>query len=238
MTSADSDADALSGAIKAGRVDAVERILEEDPSRLAARQPGSPSPILLSLYYRHPDVADALVRRGARLDVFEAAALGVTARLAELLREDPARADAFAEDGFFPLALAAFFGRREAVRLLLEAGANVHAVARNGMRVQALHSAAAAHDAEIVQALLEAGADPNAVQQAGYRPLHEAAGEGDQEAAYRLVLAGARLDLPADDGRTARDLAIEKGHHDLLARLEEAAANRPSGGRRDDPSGA
>jgi ankyrin repeat protein len=142
------------------------------------------------------------------------------------------RSGAFAEDGFFPLGLAAFFGRREAVRLLLDAGADVHAAARNGMRVQALHAAAAAHDAEIVQALLDAGADPNAVQQAGFRPLHEAASQGDAEVAERLVRAGALLDLPSDDGKTARALALEKGHHDLVARLDETASSRTAAGRR------
>ncbi|MEO8432605.1 MAG: ankyrin repeat domain-containing protein [Acidobacteriota bacterium] len=225
--------DLLLEAVKEGRVDAVERMLDESPALLEESPEGRTSPILLALYYRHPEVAAVFVRRGAKLDVFEAAALGDSARLAELLADDPSRADAFAADGFFPLGLAAFFGRRGAVRTLLDAGADVHAEARNGMRVQALHSAAAAHDAEIVRALLESGADPNAAQQAGYRPLHEAAGQGDAEIAHLLLEAGARLDLGNDDGKTPRDLAIEKGHGDLVARLEAAAAaDRPAGSPR------
>ena len=48
------------------------------------------------------------------------------------------------------------------------------AVARNDMRVQPLHSAAALGDVDAVRALLDAGADPNAEQQGGFRPLDEA----------------------------------------------------------------
>ncbi|MDQ2979499.1 MAG: ankyrin repeat domain-containing protein [Acidobacteriota bacterium] len=216
-------------AVKAGRLEEVESLLEKNPALLAARVTGGPSAILLAVYYRHPEVAEAFVRRGAALDIFDASALGRTDRMRELLREDPKLVDAWSDDGFFPLGLAAFFGRPDAVRLLLDSGADVRAVARNPMRVEALHSAAAGHDASIVLALLEAGADPNARQQVGFTALHEAASEGLDEMARLLVAHGARVDLSTEDGKTAVDLARGKGHGKLADWLEARRGARIEG---------
>lgn len=213
-------------AVKAGRLEEVESLLEASPAFLSARVPGGPSAILLAAYYRHPEVAEAFVRRGAALDIFDASALGRTERMRELLREDPKLVDAWSDDGFSPLGLAAFFGRADAVRVLLDSGADVRAVARNAMRVEALHSAAAAHDAPIVLALLEAGADPNARQQVGFTALHEAASEGLDEMARLLVAHGARVDLATEDGKTAVDLARAKGHGKLADWLESRRGAR------------
>jgi ankyrin repeat protein len=207
-------------AIRAGRRDEVERILDALPALLTARGAEEASPILLALYYRRPEIAEDFVRRGVSLDIFEASALGDAGRVRELLAEDTGRHGAWAPDGFFPLGLAAFFGRREAVAALLEAGADPNAVARNPTKVRPLHAAAAAHDAEIVRALLEAGADPNLPQQVGFLPLHEAASEGLVEMARMLVEHGARTDVAADDGKIPADFARVKGHTELASWLD------------------
>src|SRR6202023_4185501 len=77
-------------------------------------------------------------------------------------------------DGFTALHFAAYLGGADAVRVLIDAGADVHAVARNDMRVQPLHSAAALGGVGACELLLNAGADPNAAQQGGFVPLDEA----------------------------------------------------------------
>ena len=207
-------------AIRAGRRDEVERILDASPALLTVRGAEEPSPILLALYHRRPEIAEEFVRRGTSLDIFEASALGDVPRVRHLLAEDPASAASWASDGFFPLGLAAFFGRRDAVVALLQAGADPNAVARNTTRVRPLHAAAAAHDTDIVRILLEAGADPNLPQQAGFLPLHEAASEGLAEMARILVEHGARTDAAADDGKIPADFARAKGHGELAAWLD------------------
>ena len=63
---------------------------------------------------------DALLAVDPELDVFEATALGYIDRLRERLDEDPARAVAFSADGFTALHFAAFFGKAEAARVLLD----------------------------------------------------------------------------------------------------------------------
>ena len=156
--------------------------------------PGAPtgvSAVLWARYRSQPDVVDALLAADPVLDVFDAAALGRLDRLAELVDADPDQANAWSADGFTPVGLAAFFGHPEAVRFLIERGADVHAVARNPMRVQPLHAATAARSVESVRLILEAGADPDAEQQEGWTALMAARRHGDDEIVDLLLAHGA-----------------------------------------------
>jgi ankyrin repeat protein len=132
------------------------------------------SEIRQALYRGDRPAADALVGAGAYVNVFDAAGLVDVDRLRSLLTADPALAQEWSADGFTALHFAAYLGGADAVRVLIEAGADVHAVARNDMRVQPLHSAAALGDVGACELLLNAGADPNATQQGGFVPLDEA----------------------------------------------------------------
>src|SRR5215218_1568853 len=142
------------------------------------------SELLQAIYQGDQARADELLAADPELDVFEAAAVGRSERLRELLDEDPELANAWADDGFQPLGLASFFGHVEAARLLLERGAEVNSASRNEMKVMPLHSAAATSDPrkryELARLLLEHGADPNARQQDEYTPLMEADQNGDE----------------------------------------------------------
>jgi ankyrin repeat protein len=153
------------------------------------------SDVLDAIYRGDREEAERLAA-GRDLDVFEAAALGRTERLRELLDEDPSRANGFADDGFQPLGLASFFGHVEAARLLVERGAEANSASRNEMKVMPLHSAAAAQDPdvryEIAKLLLEAGADPNARQQDEFTPLMAADQHEDERLRKLLVEHGAR----------------------------------------------
>jgi uncharacterized protein len=180
------------------------------------------SMVLLALYHQRRDVADALLAADPPLDVFAAAAVGRLPRLRELLDREPALANAWAADGFFPLGLACFFRQPEAARLLLEAGADPRAAARNPMRVTALHAAAAARLTSVAGLLLDKGAEVDARQQAGYTALHAAAQHGDTELAELLLARGADPALRSDDGLDAAGHARAKGHPALAERLSSA----------------
>ncbi len=152
------------------------------------------SDVLQAIYRGDAQEAERLAQ-GRELDIFEAAALGRTERLRELLEADPSLVNAWADDGFQPLGLSSFFGHVDSVRLLLERGAEVNSASRNQMKVMPLHSAAAARDAqvryEIARLLLDAGADPNARQQDEYTPLMAADQHGDSRLRELLVERGA-----------------------------------------------
>jgi hypothetical protein len=88
------------------------------------------SALLEALYRGQTAQVEQLLTGDPELDVFEAAALGKTDRLRELLAEDATRANAFGDDGFHPLGLACFFGHVDSARLLLERGADINARCR------------------------------------------------------------------------------------------------------------
>src|SRR5438034_6447570 len=125
--------------------------------------------------------------------VFEAAAFGLTAHLQRILADDPAAVNARAADDFTPLHLAAFFGHAEAVRMLLDAGADGDAEATNSFltRVRPLHSAAAGGHLDCCRALIEAGVDVNAAQGGGFTALAAARQNGDDVLVAELLAAGA-----------------------------------------------
>src|SRR6478736_5027490 len=202
----------LFDAIKSGSVDEVKRLIEQQPRLKQARDTNGASLLLVAAYNMKPDVVNALVELGAPVDIFEAAVLGKVDRIEEILAASPARASEHAPDGFTPVALAAFFGQPAAVKSLIAAGADVNAAAKNGLKVAALHAAVAGRNMEAIKAVLAAGGDPNAPQQAGFRPMHEAGGNANRPLAELLIAHGADPSLTSDDGKSAIDLAREKGH--------------------------
>ena len=155
------------------------------------------SDVLAAIYRGDSDEAERLAA-GRELDVFEAAALGRTDRLQELLDDDPTRATAFGDDGFHPLGLACFFGHLEAARLLLERGADVNALSRNEhIQTAAIHASAASEGKdesvrfELVRLVLEHGADPNLPQGGGFRAIDAARQNGDERVEQLLLEHGA-----------------------------------------------
>ena len=132
-------------------------------------------------------------------------------------------ANQLSEDGFTPLALAAFFENPEAFDLLLPLTTDVNAAARNPQKVAALHAATAKRNTAMVDKLLHAGADPNQVQQDGFTALHAAAMHGDAAIAGLLLLAGADVRQKSAKGEDAATLARKGGHEWLAARLERLA---------------
>jgi ankyrin repeat protein len=214
----------LLAAVAAGDPALVTALVTADPDLANARGPDGVSALLLARYRSDRPVLDALLAADPEMDIFDAAALGHLDRLRDRLDEDPASAAAFAGDGFTALHLAAFFGKSEATRILLDSGASVHARGRNDLANQPLHAAAAGRHIEVCRVLVAAGADVNATQHGGSTPLHAAAEHGDVELAELLLSAGADPTARAQDGRTAIDLAEAAGHADLAARLREVAA--------------
>jgi ankyrin repeat protein len=218
-------AEELIAAVDAGDAETVARIVADEPDLASARGPDGVSALLHARYRLDREVLDALLVGDPEMDVFDAAALGHLDRLRARLDEDPEAIRSFAADGFTALHLAAFFGKTEAARTLLEAGADVATYGTNDLANQPLHAAAAGRHVEVCRLLLAAGADLEATQHGGFRPLHQAAHAGDVELVELFLSAGADPSATLPDGRTPADLAEAEGHVDLAHRLREVAGD-------------
>jgi len=119
---------------------------------LAAGAELSRDAILVAAGHRELDVLRALVADGHRVDIVFAAALGDTAALADAI------VHASPDDIQAAFGLAVINGHLEAVRMTLDAGADVNAYLVVHSHSTALHTAAIAEAIEIVDLLAERGA--------------------------------------------------------------------------------
>ena len=210
--------------VKTGESEDVQNALRENPSLADSKDSNGISAVMLAVYHGHRALADWLAAHGANLNFFEACALGRSATVTQLLREDPALASAYSPDGFQGLGLASFFGNADVVRALLDAGADPNSRSRNSMRVSPIHSAAANRNPgaalEIIRLLVTQGADVNVVQHGGWTPLQEGAAHGNTELVEFLLANGADQGAQAENGKTALDLATEGNHADTIAILK------------------
>jgi ankyrin repeat protein len=211
-------------AVATGDRQTVERMLTERPDLLHARNEDGVSVVVWARYVNQPELADALAERvgQASLDLSQAAALGRTDRVRELL-DDGCGVDEHTPDGFTPLHYAAFFGHADLARLLVERRATLSCVAKNDMSVTPLHSALAGRHREIARLLIDAGADVNAKQKLGWTPMHAAAQNGDAELVELLLTRGADPMVCSEDGVTPVDLADAGGHSEVAGLLRRAA---------------
>ena len=219
----------LFAAIRKGDDAALRALVDGDPALVDARGEDGLTGVRTALYYRRPDLANLLIEKGARLDVYDAAASGSLARLGELLDAEPGSANSHSSDGATPLGLAAFFGHLEAVKLLLDRGANPSVLMTNpAFPFAPLHSAMSAGHREIVFLLLGRGADVNLREGGGVTVLHEAAGIGNTEFVRSLLDHGANPAAKTDDGKLPEDFARTYKHEQLADLLAQARKDWPA----------
>ena len=196
-------------AVTEGDAAKVRDLLKKNPALAKTRGQDGVSALLQAVYRGRDEIVSLLLASGTELDIFEAAATGRAGRVRALLKSKPDLANAFAPDGFTPLGLAAFFGHVEAVKVLLDGGAQVNVSSRNALKAVPLRSAAVAGHLDIARLLVARGADVNARGEGGETPLHEVAGVGRVEFARLLLDHGADVNARGDDGKTPLTVAIE-----------------------------
>ncbi|MFL6161163.1 MAG: ankyrin repeat domain-containing protein [Jatrophihabitantaceae bacterium] len=211
------DAERFVTAVRTGDVDTVRAMLDGDAGLLQSSGPDGESVALTALYAGHHQLAGELAARAGELSVFEAAAFDDTERLAAVIEADADSVSDWSPDGWQPLHLAAYFGRAEAARLLLDADAPVAEPSRNAMSVQPLHAATAGRHAELVWLLIASDAPVDVRQPGGWTPLHAAAANADLESIRALLAVGADREAVTDDGQRPADLTTDP---EVLAALQ------------------
>jgi len=216
----------LLDAIRQGDGGAAQTLVEGDPALVDARGGDGVPAVRLAFYYRHPEIAQMLIERGAVLDVHDAAAAGQMERL-RALATTAAAVNSLSADGATALGLAAFFGHLHAVEYLLDHGARIDMLATNpAFPFAALHSALSAGNKSIVDLLLARGANFNVREGGGMTVLHEAAGQGNVEYVRLLLAKGANPAAKTEEGKLPEDFARERKFASVVEILEQARAAR------------
>lgn len=213
----------LHEAIRIGDEARVNALLDADPGLVHGGGAAGMAPLLLAIYTKRPIMAKLLLRRGAQLDVYAAAAMGETEACKQFIQADDVLLEMASSDGWTPLHLACFFGNLSTVEMLLDLGAKVMVRSANAMHNTPLHAAAASRNHEICALLLSSGADANATQQAQYTALHSAAANGDVEIVRLLLAHEANPKARSEKGETALDMAKQRGHSAVVELLERTS---------------
>jgi ankyrin repeat protein len=222
-------------AVKNRNVEKVKTLLSSDSKLANASNEQGETAVLMSAYYHASEIRDLLIEKGASLSVYEAAAVGDIQALRLKLNDEPKLINSHSHDGFTPLALASHFGNEPIVRLLLNQGADMEKLGRDGkLNNTPLQAACAGQHTAIVKLLLEHGADCNRQAKGsirdGFTPLHVAAGRGSIEIAQLLLEHGADIQARKADGQSPLDYALQQGMTEMTAWLRSLGGRGQSQG--------
>ena len=158
--------------------------------------------------------------------LLEAAARTDTDRVRDLIRRRAKIESREHATGRTPLLIACARGYLEVASMLLEAGADVHAV--DSKNDTALHLAATERAPTITGMLLERGAELDA---GGCQPLHVAARAGSLAVASLLIETGADVNAHDAVGESPLHAAARGGHQFLVELLSKRGATLAATGR-------
>src|SRR2546428_13692144 len=162
------DEDDLLKAAQKNDLAKAQEILDRHPSLLRMRTPNG-TLVLTATFYGAADVVKMLLSRTPEdaLNLHEAATVWNGRRLKTILGQSRVRVnESTPEEGFTSLSLAAFFGHPEAVKVLLEAGADVNLRPPSRFANTAVEAARSGDPADLVRSSPAAAADPDVRNQA------------------------------------------------------------------------
>jgi hypothetical protein len=164
--------------------------------------------------------------RDWHISLYESVLNGDIEAVRQFLDVDPDSVHEINEVGHTPLMASATTERPDIMELLLNAGALVTDLTpENGYNALhwALHHPTRDQDNVLraVKLLVGVGADVNASALNGTTPLMLAAWFGAHSAVEFLLKRGAKRDAKDAGGKTARDMALQRGHRQILELLSK-----------------
>jgi ankyrin repeat protein/L-ascorbate metabolism protein UlaG (beta-lactamase superfamily) len=215
-----------------GHADVVAYLIERGADVAAVTARGS-VPLHGAALGGFADVVSLLLEHGCPVNAINRAGYtpivsGAAGRLdfdtMRLLVDHGAYLDQRSTQGFSPLHYMAYRGQTQAVRYLLEHGAN-HEALVNGIGNSVLHMACEGDSVGTIVALLDAGARMEARNTWGATPLCWAATQWREDAARCLLERGADVNAAMDDGHTALYVAARNGQPAIGEALLDAGAD-------------
>jgi ankyrin repeat protein len=207
--------------------DLAEHLIAKHPQQVNTTGGYCVSPLGAALSARHLKIAQLLYERGADIDVkgsddrtllYGASTSGEVEIVQWLLSRSANPNVRHNGGGWTPLYEAATSGDVEVSRLLLQYKADSNAQSTYG--VTPLISASYWGHVDVARLLLEHGADVNARDHRHKTPLLDAVENGHLDVARLLVEHGANIDAE-DEGRSALQVALEGGRHDIAKFLSD-----------------
>lgn len=225
----------LHHAVDRGNLPLVLALLDAPQIKVNAADRRGTRPIHSAVRENHPEIVDALSRRGADLEAdswYENRPLQLAAELghdavAQRLLQQGADVNGQSWQGYMPLYWAARRGHAGLVKTLLAHDADVATPDRYGETP--LHGAAYGGHLAVTQALLDTGkALPNVADYRGETPLHLAARRDHLRVLALLTARGGDLHRPSLNGGTPQDIL------DKRRQIRAHRAHRESFGRNAD----
>lgn len=209
------------------KADAVAELLKHDDRVNQTNRYGW-SPLRAAAYYQGKEAAEVLLKAGATLDAFSAAALGRLEDVERFVHADPSvLSETVGYDT--PLTWAVTANQPKIVRRLIELGAAVN-VDEKDMDDAPLQRAAWAGHLECAKILIDAGADLSFGQgtDAYGTPLHRAAWRGHDEMVKLLLDSGANIEAVDNTGDTPLSFATSRQQIETMKLLLARGAD-PNG---------
>jgi ankyrin repeat protein len=177
-------------AAELGNFAKVKACLAQDPKQINTLDGKGRTVLARAALSAKKEIVEFLHEKGAPEDIFTAAIVGHTNKVAAFLQEDPKRVNAKDTNGKAALHYAAMYGQKQILQLLLAANAEVNMVDDVGFT--ALHWAAMFNKSEVAEVLLAHKADMNIkVPKFAWTPLRLTVIHGHLATAETLFKAGA-----------------------------------------------
>jgi ankyrin repeat protein len=211
-------------AAELGNLEKVRAYLEQDSKQINATDSKGRTVLGRAARSGKKELVEFLLEKGASEDIFAAAIVGHTDKVAALLKQDPKLINARDSDGKTALHWAALYGQNKVMELLLANKADVNSLDEDGFTP--LHWAATFNRSDAVKLLLANKANMNLkVQKYGWTPLRLAVIHGHMATAEALLNSGADPNLKDEENIPLLNQAVVRGKKEMVELLLDKKAD-------------
>jgi ankyrin repeat protein len=211
-------------AAELGDLEKVRAYLEKDPKQINDTDSKGRTVLGRAERSGKKELVEFLLEKGAAEDIFAAAIVSHTDKVAAFLKQDPKLINARDSGGKTALHWAALYGQNKVMELLLANKADVNSLDEDGFTP--LHWAATFNQSDAVKLLLANKADMNLkVQKYGWTPLRLAVIHGHMATAEALLNSGADPNLKDKDNIPLLNQAVIRGKKEMIGLLLDKKAD-------------